>query len=430
MLVIVGPPGSARLFPLLDLGRTNDEQCDIGAEESLSPARDAKPLSLQGQSPVCAAAMAYVKRLYRTRLAAGILLPDAAQAEAVEKLDRLGRALGKPGWFGGGKPQRGLYLWGGVGRGKSMLMDLFFETVTLREKRRVHFHDFMLETHAFIFEWRKLSPAERRRHSAYVRDAGDDPIAPAAKRIADSARLLCFDEFHVNQIADAMILGRLFEQLFDRDVTVVATSNRKPSDLYKDGINRQLFLPFIKRLEEELEVFELKAARDYRLERLTAAPVYYSLLGKEADAAMDAAFARLTAGSKPTPDTLEVQGRTLVVPRQAMGVARFTFEELCTRPLGAADYLTIARHYHTVLIDRVPQMGHEQKNWAARFVTLIDALYEAKTKLVMSAAVQPDDLYTAQDGSFEFQRTASRLHEMRSSEYLGAERIEMHEPAK
>jgi cell division protein ZapE len=369
--------------------------------------------------------MAYVKRLYSRRLAAGILLPDPAQAEAIEKLDRLGRALGKPGWFGNGRPKRGLYLWGGVGRGKSMLMDLFFETVTLKQKRRVHLHDFMLETHAFISDWRKLPPAERRRRPAYVRDAGDDPIAPAAKRVADQARLLCFDEFHVNQIADAMILGRLFEQLFDRGVTVVATSNRKPSDLYKDGINRQLFLPFIRRLEEELEVFELKAARDYRLERLTAAPVYYSPLGPEADAAMDAAFARLTAGSKATADMLDVGGRPLPVPRQAMGVARFSFEELCARPRGAADYLAIARHYHTVLIDRTPQMAHEQKNWAARFVTLIDALYEARTKLVMSAAAQPDELNTAKDGGFEFQRTASRLHEMRSAEYLGAERIEM-----
>jgi cell division protein ZapE len=369
--------------------------------------------------------MAYVKRLYKARLAAGILLPDPAQAEAIERLDKLGRALGKPGWFGNGKDQRGLYLWGGVGRGKSMMMDLFFETVTLKQKRRVHFHDFMLETHAFIFRWRKLPPGERRKHPAYVRDAGDDPIAPAAKRIADQARLLCFDEFHVNQIADAMILGRLFEQLFDRSVTIVATSNRKPSDLYKDGINRQLFLPFIKRLEEELDVVELKTARDYRLDRLTAAPVYYSPLGADADKAMDAAFARLTAGSKPTPDALDVHGRTLQVRQQAMGVARFTFEELCAKPLGAADYLAIARHYHTVLIDRVPPMGHEQKNWAARFVTLIDALYDARTKLVMSAGAQPDDLYTAQDGAFEFQRTASRLHEMRSAEYLGAERAEI-----
>ena len=375
--------------------------------------------------------MAQVKQLYQARLSAGLLSPDPAQAEAAERLDKLARTLAATrSWFGGGEKPRGLYIWGAVGRGKSMLMDMFFEAAPVKRKRRVHFHDFMLEIHAFIFEWRKLSQAERRKHPAHVRDAGDDPIAPAAKHVADGAALLCFDEFHVSQIADAMILGRLFEQLLDRGVTVVATSNRKPSDLYRDGINRQLFVPFIKRLEDELDVIELKAARDYRLERLTSAPVYYSPLGREADAAMDAAFARLTAGVAATPDSLDVQGRKVKIPRQASGVARFTFEDLCTRPLGAADYLTIARHYHTVLIDHVPKMGLDQRTWAARFVTLIDALYESKTKLVMSAAAQPDDLYVAGDGAFEFQRTASRLHEMRSADYLGSEREHMPEPAK
>jgi cell division protein ZapE len=217
--------------------------------------------------------------------------------------------------------------------------------------------------------------------------------------------------------------------LFDRGVTVVATSNRKPSDLYGDGVNRQLFLPFIKRVEDELDVIELKAARDYRLERLTAAPVYYSPLGAEADKAMDAAFARLTAGAQPSPETLDVQGRKVFVPQQAMGVARFSFEDLCTKPLGAADYLTIARHYHTVLINDAPKMNQDQRTWAARFVTLIDALYESKTKLVMSAGAQPDDLYPAGDGAFEFQRTASRLHEMRSADYLASERAHLPEPA-
>jgi cell division protein ZapE len=241
--------------------------------------------------------------------------------------------------------------------------------------------------------------------------------------------VLCFDEFHVNQIADAMILGRLFEQLFDRGVTVVATSNRKPTDLYANGINRQLFVPFIKRLEAELDVIELKSARDYRLDRLAAAPVYYAPLGPQSDKAMDAAFARLTAGVAPTSETLDVQGRKITAPRQAMGVARFTFEELCKAPLGAADYLTLARRYPTVLVDRVPRMGMDERTWAARFVTLIDALYESKTKLVMSADAQPDDLYAAGDGSFEFQRTASRLHEMRSANYLAAEREQAPEPA-
>lgn len=375
--------------------------------------------------------MTRVKQLYAQRLAAGLVLPDPAQAEAAAKLDALARALSASrGWFGGGPKPRGLYIWGAVGRGKSMLMDLFFEAAPVKAKRRVHFHDFMLEAHAFIFEWRKLSPADKRKHPAHVREAGDDPIAPAAKHIADRASLLCFDEFHVNQIADAMILGRLFEQLFDRGVTIVATSNRKPGDLYRDGVNRQLFLPFIKRLEDELDVIELKSARDYRLERLTAAPVYYSPLGKDADAAMNTAFARLTAGATPGPEMLDVQGRRLGVQKQAMGVARFSFEELCTKPLGAADYLTLARHYHTVLLDHVPKMGLDQRTWAARFVTLVDALYESKTKLVMSADAQPDDLYAAGDGAFEFQRTASRLHEMRSADYLAAEREQAAEPAK
>jgi cell division protein ZapE len=368
--------------------------------------------------------MSRVSQLYAARLAAGQILPDPAQADAVARLDALAAALaGARGWLGiGRRAARGLYIWGAVGRGKSMLLDLFFEAATVREKRRVHFHDFMLETHAFIFEWRKMPAAERRRHPAHVREAGDDPIAPAAKHIAEHASLLCFDEFHVTSIADAMILGRLFDQLFDRGVVVVATSNRAPQDLYHNGINRQLFLPFIKRLEDELDVIELKSARDFRLDRLSAAPVYYAPLGAASDAAMDNAFSRLTAGAKPSPDTIEVQGRTLPVPVQAAGVARFSFEALCTRPLGAADYLALARHYHTLFIDHVPVMSLDQRNWAARFVTLIDALYEARTKLVVSAAAQPDDLYVSGDGAFEFQRTASRLHEMRSADYLAAER--------
>jgi cell division protein ZapE len=361
--------------------------------------------------------MTRVKQLYAERLAAGRLTPDPAQAEAVERLDALAKALAASrGWFGSARPARGLYIWGAVGRGKSMLMDMFFEALSVKDKRRVHFHDFMLETHAFIFEWRKTGQG--------------DPIAPAAKHIADKARVLCFDEFHVTQIADAMILSRLFEHLFERGVTVVATSNRKPSDLYTNGINRELFLPFIRRLEQEVDVTELKSARDYRLERLTAAPVYYTPLGKDADAAMDAAFARLTAGAAPLPETLDVAGRKLNVKQQAMGVARFTFDELCKQPLGAADYLTLARHYPTVLVDRVPRMGKDERTWAARFVTLIDALYESKTKLLMSAGAQPDDLYIAGDGAFEFQRTASRLHEMRSADYLAAEREQADEPVK
>jgi cell division protein ZapE len=361
--------------------------------------------------------MTRVKQLYQERLAAGRLTPDPAQAEAAGRLDALAQALtASRRWFSSSKPQRGLYIWGAVGRGKSMLMDMFFETLAVKDKRRVHFHDFMLETHAFIFDWRKTGSG--------------DPIAPAARRIADTARVLCFDEFHVTQIADAMILSRLFEHLFERGVTIVATSNRRPSDLYANGINRELFLPFIRRLEQEVDVLELKAARDYRLERLTAAPVYYTPLGRAADAAMDAAFTRLTAGAAASPETLDVSGRKLQAPRQAMGVARFSFDELCKQPLGAADYLKLARHYPTVLIDRVPRMGKDERTWAARFVTLIDALYESRTKLLMSADAPPDDLYVSGDGAFEFQRTASRLHEMASADYLAAEREQAPGPGK
>ncbi|MEZ5937854.1 MAG: cell division protein ZapE [Hyphomonadaceae bacterium] len=369
--------------------------------------------------------MTRVKSLYNQRLDDGRLSPDPAQAEAIERLDDLAAALGARGGlfgFGRARPPRGLYIWGEVGRGKSMLMDLFFSAASVTKKRRVHFHAFMLETHAFIHEWRRMSHADRRRHPAYVREAGDDPIAPAARAVANDARLLCFDEFHVTQIADAMILGRLFDNLFDMGVTVVATSNRAPDDLYRDGVNRQLFLPFIGRLKRELDVLELKSARDYRLERLTAAPVYYSPLGAEADQAMNAAFARLTAGARPEPETVDVQGRPLKVPRQASGVARFSFADLCAKPLGAADYLTLARHYHTLLLDHVPVLSPDRRNEAARFVTLIDALYETRTKLVVSADAGPDDLYPSGDGAFEFERTASRLHEMRSVDYLGAER--------
>jgi cell division protein ZapE len=370
--------------------------------------------------------MIRLKQLYARRLAAGQVAPDAAQAAAVDRLDALATQLaGSGGIFPLARREapRGIYLWGAVGRGKSMLMDLFLESAPVREKRRVHFHAFMLEIHAFIHAWRQMSPADRRRHPAFVREAGDDPIAPAARSIAGAARVLCFDEFQVTQIADAMILGRLFDQLFERRVVVVATSNRPPRDLYRDGINRQLFLPFIDRLERELDVVELKAERDYRLDRLVAAPVYYTPLGPEADAAMDAAFRRLTAGLDPAPASLDVQGRSLAIPAQAGGVARFPFEDLCARPLGAADYLALARTYHTVLVDRAPRLTADRRNEAARFVTLIDALYDTRTKLVMSAAAEPDQLYPAGDGAFEFERTASRLQEMRSADYLAAERV-------
>ncbi len=374
-----------------------------------------------------------VSDLYQQRIEGGEIAPDPVQARAVDRLAQLADALSQPtsgGFFGlGRKPEapEGVYLWGGVGRGKSMLMDLFFHAVSVSPKRRVHFHDFMLDVHAFIHDWRQLDQDARRRHRAHVRGSGDDPIPPAAKHIADSARLLCFDEFHVTSITDAMILGRLFEQLFDRGVVVVATSNRHPDDLYTDGINRQLFLPFIERLKEKLDIMQIDAQKDYRLERLSAAPVYITPLGPEAAAAMDDAFARLSGGARAEPVDIQVQGRTLHAARASHGAARFSFEELCARPLGAADYLALARNFHTVLLENVPVLSKDKRNEAARFVTLIDALYESRTKLVISAAAEPDDLYPTGDGAFEFERTASRLHEMRSDDYLAAERVDVAE---
>jgi len=369
--------------------------------------------------------MSRLTDLYRERIGAGGLMADPAQEAAAERLGALLDVLERPRPFlrmGAPERPRGIYLWGPVGRGKSMLMDLFFGALTRPRRMRRHFHDFMLDTHAFIHEWRRTPQAARRRHPAFVRDAGEDPIAPAAKRIAEEAEVLCFDELQVTSIADAMILARLFEKLFERGVVVVATSNRRPEDLYRNGVNRQLFEPFIDRIRRELDVVELRAARDYRLDRLNAAPVYHTPLGPDADARMDEAFARLSGGVRPAEGRLEVQGRTVRIPGEAGGVARFSFADLCERPLGAADYLAIARRYHTVLIDRVPLLSPERRNEAARFVTLVDALYEAKTKLVASAAGEPDALYPSGDGAFEFARTASRLHEMRSAGYLSAER--------
>ena len=371
--------------------------------------------------------MTRLHTLYRDRLKTGQVVPDPAQEDVVQRLDALSVAFMRRSkqLFGRTKDNvRGVYLWGGVGRGKSLLLDMFFQSIDMKSKRRVHFHDLMLETHAFIFEWRRSGPSDRKRHPAFVKGAGDDPIAPAAKNIARQASLLCLDEFHVTSIADAMILGRLFERLLEYGVTIIATSNRPPRDLYQNGINRQLFIPFIERLETELDVVELKSMRDFRLERLRAAPVYHYPLSNDADQAMDETFERLTAGEVAAPGALEVQGRVVPVPLQAAGVARFSFGDLCAAALGAADYIAIARRYHTVLVDRTPRLSPERRDWAARFVTLIDILYEARTKLVMSAEEEPDRLYPSGDGSFEFQRTASRLHEMRSADYLALARAE------
>ncbi|MFN7163836.1 MAG: cell division protein ZapE [Hyphomonas sp.] len=370
--------------------------------------------------------MGAVRVRYDERVASGALTVDAAQAEAASRLDDLARALSAPqkrGLFSKPpEPVRGVYLWGGVGRGKSMLMDMFFAEAKTLPKRRVHFHEFMAEVHERLDVWRKMGEADRKRSPWRVSGAGDDPIAPVAKQVASEARLLCFDEFQVTQIADAMILARLFDAVFAHGVTVVATSNRQPDDLYKDGINRALFLPFIQRLKERCDVVELASARDYRLDRLVEAPVWYAPLGAGSTAALDMAWTRLTLGAEPQHCVLTVKGRKLEVAREAAGVARFTFEELCARPLGSIDYLTIAATFHTVILEGIPLLTPDRRNEAARFVSLIDALYEARVKLVASAAAEPDRLYPDGDGAFEFQRTASRLFEMRSAAYMAEER--------
>ena len=370
--------------------------------------------------------MGAVRARYDERVASGALTGDAAQAGAASRLDALAAALSAPqkrGLFSKPpEPVRGVYLWGGVGRGKSMLMDMFFAEAKISPKRRVHFHEFMAEVHERLDVWRKMGDADRKRSPWRVRDAGDDPIAPVAKQVASEARLLCFDEFQVTQIADAMILARLFDAVFAHGVTVVATSNRQPDDLYKDGINRALFLPFIQRLKERCDVVELASARDYRLDRLVEAPVWYAPLGAGSAAALDMAWTRLTLGADPQHCVLTVKGRKLEVAREAAGVARFTFGELCARPLGSIDYLTIAATFHTLILEGIPLLTPDRRNEAARFVSLIDALYEARVKLVANAAAEPDRLYTDGDGAFEFQRTASRLFEMRSASYMAEER--------
>ena len=368
-------------------------------------------------------------QLYRARAEAGLIQFDPAQAAAVEILAVLARRL--DGWqprrprFLFGRPEpapRGLWLWGGVGRGKSMLMDLFCEAAPVARKRRVHFHEFMQEVHGAVARWRALDPAERRADPFFDRRAPDDPIAPLAGRIADRAWLLCFDEFQVTDIADAMILGRLFDRLFARQVVVVATSNRHPAELYRNGLNRQLFEPFIERLLEELDLHALDGPRDYRLQRLEQEPVYHSPLGPAASAAMDRAWDRMTQGARPRPVSLTVQGRELRVERAAAGCARFHFEELCARPLGAADYLALARRFDTVLLEGIPKLSPALRDQAARFRNLIDALYETRTKLIASAEAEPDRLYTDGTQAFEFERTASRLYEMRSHAYLARRR--------
>jgi cell division protein ZapE len=363
-----------------------------------------------------------VRTAYRERLAQGEIKPDVAQAAAVDALSRLEADLdnaGEPGFsLFGRKPkgQKGVYLWGPVGRGKSMLMDLFFDSAPVAKKRRAHFHAFMAEVHEHINAWRKGDAAERK--ARFGQHKGDDPIAPTADLIAADARLLCFDELQVTDIADAMILGRLFEALFAQGVTLVATSNRPPDDLYKDGLNRQLFVPFIEMLKEKLEVVAVRGPVDFRLDRLRAARTWLAPDDKTNLAAFDALWADMLDGAEETGAKIEVLGRKMHFPRAAGGLLRASFASLCQQALGPQDYLAIAERFHTLFLEDVPLLTPERRDAAKRFNTLIDALYEADAKLVALAHGEPEGLYPAGDGSFEFERTVSRLQEMRSADYV------------
>ena len=364
---------------------------------------------------------------YRGLLAAGKLKPDAAQAEAAERLDRLYHALEeyrprRARWFHFGRPQapRGLYIFGDVGRGKSALMDLFYESAGGLRKRRVHFNEFMAETHRFIHEWRTLPAPQKRARPEYVRNAGEDVVAPAAKRIASEATLLCFDEFQVTDVADAMILGRLFEKLLERGEVIVATSNTEPDQLYEGGLNRQLFLPFIAMIKEHFDVVELNGPLDYRLDRMAGLHIYNMPLGAAADRAMDEAWRKLTDTTRGESLVIDVLGHRLSVPEAADGVARFSFDALCGKPLGPADYLALADHFHTILIDHIPQLGAERPDEARRLTVLIDTLYDRHVRVLCSAAARPEQLYVAGDNAVAFRRAASRLLEMQSVDYLTA----------
>jgi cell division protein ZapE len=365
---------------------------------------------------------------YRALRESGRLQPDAAQARAASVLDALSRKLKtyRPhtrGLFGfalgaNGETPKGLYIHGDVGRGKSLLMDIFFDAAPVTKKRRIHFNAFMAETHQRIHEWRQMSARERARRPEFVKDAGEDPIAPVAKRISLEATLLCFDEFQVNDVADAMILGRLFERLFAFGVVVVLTSNIPPHRLYEGGLNRALFLPFIAMIEEHMRVLELNAARDFRLDRMNGMKVYIAPLGPDADRAMDEAWRALSGTANGSPLTLEILQRSFTVPQAANGVARFSFKALCGQPLAAADYLALARSFHTVMIDRIPRMKPEDRNEARRFTVLIDTLYDEKVRLVCSAETEPSGLYAEGDNAEAFRRVVSRLMEMQSAEYF------------
>ncbi len=359
---------------------------------------------------------------FRARRREGELKPDPAQELAAEKLQSLHKALQgyQPSAGGGWKarlglarqtmePPQGLYIYGPVGRGKSMLMDLFFALAPVERKRRAHFHEFMLEVH-------------ERLHAARGDDS-EDALHEVADALADEHWLLCFDEFQVTNIVDAMILGRLFSRLLERGVVVVATSNSAPNELYKDGLQRERFLPFLDLLTARLDILDLPAGPDYRLGFMRGQPVYYGPLGEDATVWAKEAFAGLVRDAEVQSHVFKVQGRRLMVPECASGVARFHFDDLCRAPLAAADYLTLATHFHTLVIEGIPVLAKEERDVARRFMTLIDALYEHRVKLVCTAEVPPDQIYRTGQLAPEFERTVSRLFEMQGADYLGVEHL-------
>ncbi|WP_419902825.1 cell division protein ZapE [Kiloniella sp.] len=359
--------------------------------------------------------------LYRDMRNSGELRPDQTQELAAEKLQSLYLALkkyqpsaGLGGWkerLGLGRrkasPPQGLYFFGGVGTGKSTIMDMFFSVAPVEKKRRVHFHAFMQEVQERLHKWRERHKGTR-----------SDPLPDLAAELAEDTLLLCFDEFHVVNIADAMILARLFEALFEQGVVVVATSNWPPDRLYENGLQRDSFLPFIDILKERLDVLQLDSGIDYRLERMKNLPVYHTPLGETANKALEDAFLKLTEGASSEAEILLVKGRELEISRAARKVAFVSFDDLCAEALGPGDYLAIAGHFHTIIMSDVPSMGSENRDKARRFMSLIDALYEHRCNLVVSAAAEPEALYPQGDGAFEFERTVSRLQEMRSQEYI------------
>ncbi|MGE0562902.1 MAG: cell division protein ZapE [Pseudolabrys sp.] len=366
-----------------------------------------------------------IRNRYQALAATGEIEADPAQLALIGRFaaledrlsqKRLARKSSSLGWLfagrkGAAEPVRGLYVHGEVGRGKTMLMDLFFETTAVERKRRAHFHEFMADVHERVHVFRQEPEG----------NGGNDPILRAAAAIADETWLLCFDEFHVTDIADAMILGRLFTRLFELGVVVVATSNIAPDGLYKDGLNRALFVPFIALLERHVEVVRLEARTDFRLEKLTGVATWHVPNDAKAKAALDEAWRRLVGSDHGTAHELVVKGHVVQVPKAAMGVARFSFVQLCAAALAASDYLRIAHEFHTLIVDDIPVMDYDRRNEAKRFIILIDTLYDHAVKFIASAQAEPNALYRATDGyeALEFNRTASRLIEMRSQDYLG-----------